>query len=94
MRNQNRVVISTGGNLGSFRFVQTPEGNIISETLSNFDSLGAPIWTTANANKTMIQNIGSRLAGRIDSKARARREHYESNTRNKNNRFRVRNARN
>lgn len=82
MRNQNRVVISTGATLGSYRFVETPEGTIISETLSNYDSLGNPIWTEANPTKSMIQAVGSRLGWRIDTKARARRNRYEVNTRN------------
>jgi hypothetical protein len=81
MRNQNRVVISTGAVQGSYRFVETPEGNIITETLSSYDSLGAPIWTVANPTKSMIQEVGARLGWRIDTKARARRNRYENNTR-------------
>lgn len=81
MRNQNRVVISTGTTEGSYRFVETPEGNIIAETLSSYDSLGNPIWTSANPTRSMIQAVGSRLGWRIDTKARARRARYEEYSR-------------
>ena len=37
MRNKNRTVISTGANVGSRRLVQTPNGNVIAETLTGHD---------------------------------------------------------
>lgn len=85
MRNKNRVLISTGGNVGSYRMVQTPNGNIITEKLSKRDSLGNAVWVRANfagrqsCFNNFVNNIGNRLATRIDTKARARRNRYDEN---------------
>ena len=80
MRSKNRVVISTGCNLGDFRLIEKPNGSIIAENVRSFDSLGNPRWTRASRNQfsSMVNNLGSRLGWRIDTKARARRARYES----------------
>jgi hypothetical protein len=81
MRSKNRVVISTGCNLGDFRLIEKPNGVAIAETIRSFDSLGNPRWTSATRDQfsNMVSNLGSRLGWRIDTKARARRARYEAN---------------
>ena len=82
MRNKNRVVISTGAKIGSRRLVETPNGNVIAETLNSLDSLGNPRWTRTKSDlNSFVQEIGTQLGRRIDTKARARRERYENNSR-------------
>lgn len=79
MRTKNRVVISTGARVNSRRLVETPNGRIIAETLTGHDSLGNPRWIRTRADlSTFVQDIGTQLGRRIDRKARARREKYET----------------
>ena len=67
MRNKNRTVISTGANVGSRRLVETPNGNVIAESLTGYDSLGNPRWTRTKSDlNNFVQEIGSHaLAGSV-----------------------------